>query len=71
MAGAPWRGAPAPFYEWWMSTDGKTWVAIATTNTAKTVVPGLTAATTVSFRYRTTLRNVTSEWSQVIEVLVH
>jgi hypothetical protein len=60
------------FYEWSMSTDGgQTWTAIATTNTAKTQVPGLTAATMVSFRYRSTLKNVTSEWSRVLEVLVH
>jgi hypothetical protein len=60
------------FFEWSMSTDGgKTWVTIATTNTAKTLVAGLTAATSVSFRYRSTLKNVTSEWSQTISVLVH
>jgi hypothetical protein len=60
------------FYEWSTSSDGgKTWTPIATTNTAKTLVSGLTAGTTVSFRYRTTLKNVTSDWSQTIGVLVH
>jgi len=60
------------FYEWWMSTDGgKTWTVVATTNSTKTLVQGLTPATTVSFRYRTTVKNVTSEWSQAIGVLVH
>jgi hypothetical protein len=66
----PRRGGA--FYEWVMSLDGgKTWTAIATTNTVKTVVNGLTAAATVSFRYRTTEKNVTSEWSQTVSVLVH
>jgi len=59
------------FYEWSMSSDGgKTWVAVATTNSAQTLVEGLTSATTVSFRYRSTLKDVTSEWSQTIGVLV-
>ena len=58
------------FYEWQMSSDGKTWVAIATTNNAFTVVQGLTPATTVSFRCRTTFKNVTSAWSQA-DVIVH
>ena len=59
------------FFEWVMSTDGgKTWTSIPTTNTAKTQVPGLTPATTVSFRYRTTLKNVTSEWTQMVAVAV-
>jgi hypothetical protein len=59
------------YYEWCMSLDGgKTWTPLVTTNTTKTLVPGLTVATTVSFRYRSTLKNVTSEWSQTIAVLV-
>ena len=59
------------FFEWGMSVDGgKTWTAAAATNSAKTQVSGLTAATTVSFRYRTTFKNVVSEWSQAIAVLV-
>jgi hypothetical protein len=60
------------FYEWSMSSDGgKTWTPVSTTNTAKTQVLGLTVAATVSFRYRTTVKNVTSDWSQPIAVLVH
>jgi hypothetical protein len=60
------------FYEWVMSTDGgKTWTPMATTNTVKTQALGLTPGATVSFRYRTTLKNATSEWSQTIAVLVH
>jgi hypothetical protein len=66
----PRRGGA--FYEWVMSSDGgKTWSPVATTNTAKTLVSGLTPATTVTFRYRTTLKNVTSDWSQMLAVLVH
>jgi hypothetical protein len=59
------------FYEWQMSVDGgKTWTSLPTTNTASTLVTGLVAATMVSFRYRKTIKNVTSEWSQAISVLV-
>jgi hypothetical protein len=60
------------FYEWAMSSDGgKTWTPLATTNTARTQAQGLTVGATISFRYRTTLKNVTSDWSQAIGVLVH
>lgn len=60
------------FYEWQMSTDGgASWTPIATTNNARTLVQGLTRAATISFRYRKTVMNVPSEWSQAIAVLVH
>jgi hypothetical protein len=64
-------GRNGAFFEWQMSNDGKTWAAVATTNNAKTTVTGLTPGSAVAFRYRTTLKNVTSEWSQVISVIVH
>ncbi len=60
------------FFEWQMSGDGgKTWTSVAITNAAKTQVLGLGVATMASFRYRTTLRDVTSEWCQAVAVLVH
>jgi hypothetical protein len=68
---------PAPnrkgaFFEWAMSLDGgKTWTALPLTNTTKTLVQGLTPATAVSFRYRSTFKNVTSDWSQTLVVIVH
>jgi hypothetical protein len=60
------------FFEWAMSLDGgKTWTALPTTNTTRTLVQGLTPASSVSFRYRTTSRNVTSDWSQTLAMVVH
>jgi hypothetical protein len=59
-------------YEWQLSSDGgKTWVTIALTNGAKTAVPGLTAGTTYQFRCRRTVRDTTSDWSQVVSLFVH
>jgi hypothetical protein len=60
------------FFEWQMSTDGgHTWVSLPNTNNANTRVSGLTAATIVQFRHRSTVKNVVSDWSQVISVQVH
>jgi cytosine/adenosine deaminase-related metal-dependent hydrolase len=66
----PKRGGA--FFEWAMSTDGgHTWAPLPGTNTSRTLVLGLTPATIVSFRYRTTFKNVTSDWSQTAAVIVH
>jgi hypothetical protein len=63
------RGAA---YEWAYSADGgKTWVALPLTNHAKTIVQGLTLGTVYQFRFRTTVKNVTSAWSDTISFLVH
>jgi hypothetical protein len=60
------------FHEWQGSTDGaKTWSTLGQTNDASLAVPNLTPATYVSFRHRTTVKNMTSDWSQVIVILVH
>ncbi len=59
------------FFEWQMSLDGKIWTSLPTTNGARTTVSGLTPGSSVSFRYRTTLKEVTSDWSQTIGVIVH
>jgi hypothetical protein len=41
-------------YLWQYSTDGgKTWIEVPGTSQAKTTIVGLTAGTTVLFRYRT------------------
>jgi hypothetical protein len=59
------------YYEWAMSSDGgKTWVTIPGTNIAKTLVQGLTPATTIIFRYRTTFQNVVSDWKQTPGIVV-
>jgi hypothetical protein len=67
----PVKRSSAYFMEWQMSTDGgKTWVSLAGTNTASTLVQGLTPVTLVQFRHRSTVKNVASDWSQVIVVQV-
>lgn len=59
------------YFEWAMSSDGgKTWAALPGTNTASTLVQGLAPASTIMFRYRTTLKNVVSEWKQSAGILV-
>jgi hypothetical protein len=58
------------FFEWQMSTDGKTYTAVAITNSATTTVQGLTPATTVYFRARSTFKNVTSGWYET-SCIVH
>jgi hypothetical protein len=61
------RGA----YEWQYSTDGgKTWLATPTTLQAKTVVSGLTAGSTVMFRYRAVIKSGEGDWSQVVSLIV-
>jgi hypothetical protein len=60
------------FFEWQMSMDGgHTWLSLPNTNNASTRVPSLTPATIVQFRHRSTVKNVASDWSQVISVQVH
>jgi hypothetical protein len=59
-------------YEWQYSTDGaKTWTAMNMTNVAHTALLGATAGTTYSFRFRTTQKNVTTDWCQPVSIFVH
>jgi hypothetical protein len=58
-------------YEWEYSTDGgKTWVTAPVTLQAKTVVTGLTAGTTVQFRYRPVTKAGEGNWTQPVSLLV-
>jgi len=58
-------------YDWEYSTDGgKTWQLLPSTLQAKTVMNGLQAATTVSFRYRAVTKTGETDWSQPISILV-
>ncbi len=58
-------------YEWSYSTDGgHTWVNAPFTLQARTVIPGLTPATTVQFRYRAVTKGGEGDWSQVITFIV-
>lgn len=63
------RGAA---YEWQISSDGgSTWTAMSTTTVANTSAPGLTAGTTYLFRFRTTIRKTTGEWSRSVSLFAH
>ncbi len=65
----PRRGGA--YFEWAMSSDGgKTWVSIPGTTSAKALVQGLTPASTMTFRYRTTYQNVVSDWKQTQGIIV-
>ena len=58
-------------YEWQYSPDGgKTWIAMGTTTVANTSVLGMTAGTTLLFRFRTTVKKTTSDWSPTISFFV-
>ena len=58
-------------YEWQYSADGgKTWVAAPTTLQAKTSVSGLTAGTTMVFRYRAVTKAGEGDWSQPTSLMV-
>jgi len=58
-------------YEWEYSLDGgKTWVTAPVTLQAKTTVTGLTAGTTVQFRYRPVTKVGEGNWTQPVSLLV-
>jgi hypothetical protein len=58
-------------YEWEYSTDGgKTWVTTPVTLQAKTTVLGLTAGTTVQFRYRPVTKTREGNWRQPVSLPV-
>ena len=59
-------------YEWQCSSDGgKTWIGMGTTTVADTSALGLTVGTTYQFRFRTTLKKKTGDWSDSISFVVH
>jgi hypothetical protein len=57
-------------YEWQFSTDQKNWTNAPSTLQAKTVIVGLTSATTYYFRCRPILKTGESAWSQVVSLVV-
>jgi beta-xylosidase len=58
-------------YEWQYSADGgKTWVTIPSTLQARTTVTGLTAGTTVEFRFKSVVKAGESDWSAPVSLLV-
>ena len=58
-------------YEWQYSTDGaKTWILVPPTLQAKTTITGMTAGTTVAFRYRSVVKTGAADWSQPVQIIV-
>jgi hypothetical protein len=58
-------------YEWQYSTDGgKTWIEIPQTLQARTTLGGLTALTTVEFRYRAVIKGGAADWSPPLTYVV-
>ena len=58
-------------YEWQCSLDGgKTWVAMGITTVANTSVLGMTMGSAVLFRFRTTIKKTTGDWSPMLSFFV-
>jgi hypothetical protein len=59
-------------YEWAyrVDADGSAWTLWASTNGAKTTVTGLTPGARLLFRYRSSVKNVWSDWSDPIAYVV-
>ena len=65
------RAVKRASYEWQYSLDGgKTWLSMGTTTVANTSLLGMAVGTTVWFRFRTTLKKTTSDWSPAISYFV-
>jgi hypothetical protein len=59
-------------YGWQYSLDGgKTWVSVVNTSVANTIVSGLPAQSSVTFRVMVTTTLAVGEWSQSITAFVH
>ena len=57
-------------YEWQMSSNnGTTWITLPVSNSTKTTVSGLIAGTRYVFRYRSTVKNVTSGWCSPVSFI--
>ena len=60
------------FFNWQMTTDGKTFTNLPSTPKSKTSVQNLTSLSTVGFRVCiTNSSGIMEAWSQVVEILVH
>lgn len=60
-----------PSYEWAYSVDaGETWILAPGTNSATTTIAGLTPGVRALFRYRCSVKDVWSDWSDPVAVIV-
>jgi hypothetical protein len=62
-------GPPSSF-DWQYSTDGVHWTEAGRTNKAKLDLSGLVPGTRYSFRFRTLTKDVLSDWSDPLTLLV-
>jgi hypothetical protein len=62
---------PSVVYSWEYSLDQATWTPVPNTMKARTVLSGLTSASTYFFRFRTFTRAGQQGYSQVVSLLVH
>src|SRR6185312_11161264 len=61
------RAVKRASYEWQYSLDGgKTWLPMGTTTVANTSLLGMTAGANLMFRFRTTVKKTTSDWSAAL-----
>jgi hypothetical protein len=58
-------------YDWQHSSDGVTWVPVASTVRADTVITDLAPRTRQYFRFRRNTKDGVGDWSQVVSVLVY
>ena len=66
---APHPGSPPTFY-WQHSTDRETWTAVKHTRYTELELTGFTPGVRYWFRYQVLVGEVTSDWSDAIELLV-
>ena len=57
-------------YDWQYSTDGKTWIDLASTLQAKTAMTAQTPGTVLQFRYRSVIKTGETDWSAPISYTV-
>jgi hypothetical protein len=59
-------------YEWqWSGDSGKTWNSLPVTTAANTTLEGVSLGVSYQFRFRSTVKRVTSDWSQVVTLFVY
>ena len=57
-------------YDWQYNTDGKTWIDLASTLQAKTLMTGQTPGTVLEFRYRWVTKTGAADWTAPITFTV-
>lgn len=61
-------GAATHYWQW--SIDQKTWTSAPDTSKSKTTITGLTPGQTYYFRHASMQKNVRTDWSQIVGLLV-